>query len=151
MVMYTENITTKVRIGTKEIAAKLAKDDGITLSEFVRLAVEDRVANIVKSVLIDRGFDEVMALSLLDCMGSDDVRDINGIWDITLAYRAYEGHVVEATIDDVERALSDVNVIIESRERGDVVTMQNGKEISDDNPLLIVAGYDKELGVLVIA
>ena len=149
--MYDKNITTKVRLGTKDAASRLADDEGITLSEFARLGIEEYVRNTLRTVLIERGFDEVNALSLLDCMGSDDVRGINDVGDISLAYRAVDGHVRGATMEEIEDALADVKVIVRSRESGDTVTMQNGKEIIDDNQVLIVAGWDKKLGVMVIA
>lgn len=148
--MYTKNITAKVSVVTKDIACRIADDMGITVSEFSRIAIDEYVRSTLKSALVDRGFDNVNALSLLDCMGSDDAIGVVAE-DIILAYRAVDGHVVEATSGEVERALSDVRVVVESMERGDVITIQNGKEISIDNPLLIVAGYDKDLGVMVIA
>ena len=149
--MYTKNITAKVSVVTKDIVCRLADDMGITISEFSRIAIEKYVVSTLKSILVERGFDEENALSLLECMNGDRVVDVSIADDIILAYRAFDGHVVEATRDDIERALADVEVIVASRKRGDVVTMQNGKAISGDNPLLIVAGYDKDLGVMVIA
>lgn len=149
--MYDMNITTKVSVSTKEVACRLAEDMSISVSEFSRIAIEEHVRNMLKAILIERGFDDVNALSLMDCMSSDG-NDGIVVDDVVLAYRSVGGRVRDATRDEVEDALASVDIVVTDKESRDVKMFQNGKEIIDgENDMLMVARFDRELGVMVIA
>ena len=145
---YTVTITAKISSSTSEIVGRLVKEIGSTSSEFVRIAIEEHVKDVLRTLLVDR-FDEDNALSLIECMSRDSLDGV-GVSDVVLGYRISGGCIVEATRGDIEDALSSV-CITNDKDTGGVVVMQNGKVVINESDVLRVVQWDKKLGVLVIA